>query len=113
MRKTYVVLAMLLAFYACSKDNSGKKEKYVIPENILKLAGDTSCVCDPFIAGYKWQGNTVYVKGFSGPACSWFPLFFHEDGSSFSLPEGVTYAQFGEEATLLGQVWPCRATGAL
>lgn len=110
MRKIPVLLAMMFAVFACSKDNGEKKEKYEVPENIQKLLGsDTSCICDPFIAGYKWQGEMVYVKGYSGPACSWFPLYFNGDGSPLTLPDGFTYDQFAAEATLLCQVWPCRA----
>lgn len=65
MYKSYLAFCLIIiGFLSCSKENE-KSETEAIK---AIRAGNESCVCDPYIDQYLWNGKTVYYLGYRG-AC--------------------------------------------
>lgn len=73
-----------------------------------EVAKITDCGCLPYIDKYTFKGEIFFVKGFKGPGCSWFPLYYDKDGLKIEMEAGYTLDKFIQEATLIKLVWECK-----
>lgn len=94
-------------FLSCSK------ESIDIPKEIEMLISDLKstnpdCTCEPYLDQYLWRNETVYVLGYKGPACDWFPVFYDSNGQPFTLESGYTYNTFLQESNFQRTVWRCK-----
>lgn len=97
-----IAFALLVSLLSCSK-----KEDSDIPVLLQTVIMENAdCVCDPFISLYLWHGQKVYVLGYMGPACNWFPTFYDEDGREIAM--GMSTTHFFDESHFIKTVWKCR-----
>jgi hypothetical protein len=108
LKKIFYVLTMGVCLLAACKKNRPNS----IEEELIKnaKADNPTCICDPFINKYRWQGEIVYVKAVSGPTCNSTPWFYNSNGEQFSLPQGVTFDKFSAESTFIEVLWSCKQT---
>lgn len=92
---------------ACKKSRSLTVEEELINKVKSEKPG---CVCEPYIKKYKWNGDYIlYVQYISGPACNGVPIYYNSKGERIALPSRITLDAFLANATLLEEVWSCKA----
>ena len=111
-RKTYLTLFSIFTIfiffsYSCSKENTEVSDQVNKLTESLK-SQNPNCKCEPYLSQYLWRNETVYVLGYKGPACDWFPIFYNSDGREFTLQVGYTYEKFIQESTFIRNVWSCK-----
>lgn len=99
----FTITFLALLFSSCKKNGLNNAE---VPEKIRQLE-TKNCTCDPYINQYTWRGQTVYMQGFSGPACNWYPLYYNQDGDKITMTTGYTLNDFEKEASFIREVWKC------
>ena len=112
-KRTVVFISALCVIFFTSFFFSCSKEKLGIPMAINDLILDLqlkypACTCEPYIKQYVWRNEDVYVLAYKGPACDWFPGFYHSSGRIFSLDPGYTYQAFLQESRFEKTVWTCK-----
>lgn len=106
MQKIVVVIVLITGFIACSKNT--KEEQQQVPPSIQKIITDNSrCMCLPYIKEFSWRGEVVYLLGFRGPACSWFPSYYDASGATITMAAGYTLNDFLSETQFIKTVWQC------
>jgi hypothetical protein len=95
-----------LFFYSCSKEKIEAQKP--IKELIVDLKSkNPNCTCEPYINQYVWRNENVFVLGYKGPTCDWFPTFYDTNGQKFTLDSGYSYDAFLQESTFIKNVWTC------
>jgi hypothetical protein len=97
-------LLYIILICACENENHDG-----IPAKLqAEIETIQNCSCYPWVKEYTWRGKRVFVKGNSGPACSWFPVFYDSSGEIFELPAGYSYDDFSRESRFIREVWSCK-----
>lgn len=96
-------LYILLLFACESESHDGIPSRLQAEIEAMK----ENCSCQPWIKEYVWRGEQVFVKGNSGPACSWTPVFYDSSGGVFELPAGYSYDDFSRDSRFIREVWSC------
>lgn len=94
-------------FFSCSKESIDTPKQIEILISDLKSA-NPDCTCEPYLNQYLWKNETVYVLGYKGPTCDWFPIFYNSNGQPFTLEQGYTYERFLQESSFQRTVWRCK-----
>lgn len=100
------ILLISISVFSCKKDKKASSEKEIVAK-IVADRGVTSCICDPVIRKYTWEGNTVYVSMALGPTCNSMNVYYDAKGNVLMLPDSTTDYDFFKEATFITQVWTC------
>lgn len=104
MKRILIAACLVFSLYACTKDGVDN-----LPPALKQVIKDNSnCTCLPYLSKYEWQGKIVYFLGARGPACSWIPLYFDENGNKITVPAGYTVDTFFKDAKLIELVWECQ-----
>ena len=105
MYKLYIAICLsVVSFLSCSKETKEKET----PEAVKALmAGNESCVCEPYIDQYLWKGQTIYYLGYKGPTCNWFPTFYDDKGERINMEWDYIVNHFAAESQLIKRIWSC------
>lgn len=105
MSKIFIVFALSLALFSCSKKDNGPAE---LPAAIQQLIDENSgCTCDPYIKLYTWRGESIYVRYIAGPLCNGVPLYYDENGETVTMATGYTLDMFLAESQFIKTIWQC------
>lgn len=94
-------------FFSCSKESIDTPKQIEILISDLKSA-NPDCTCEPYLDQYSWRNETVYILGYKGPTCDWFPIFYNSNGQPFTLEQGYSYNTFLQESNFKQTVWTCK-----
>ena len=98
--KILLICLLVTTVVACHKST----EEIKLPGELQEVIRNTSCTCDPVLTKISLQDNIYYVMTWSGPACSYFPVYYNEDGNHIDPP--VTVGLYA--AKVIEIVWKCK-----
>ncbi len=98
--KSFLLVFMLFCM-ACSKDSAPLE----IPLNIK--TPDANCGCIPSMDAYLYYGRVVYLKTHSGPACSWFPVYYDANGNQIWKEHQMKLSEFLHHSIYFTNIWRC------
>lgn len=106
--KTLIKIGIAILLQVFILSGCDKETDELPPALRAEVAKFTNCVCLPYFEKYTFKGDIVYVRGFKGPGCNWFPLYYDKDGLKIEMEAGYTFDKFTQEATLIKLVWECK-----
>lgn len=108
MYKTYLPLFVFIFFFLSCKKESNENSPS-LNNLISEIAKENpDCTCEPYIDQYEWKGQIVYVLGYKGPACDWFPTYYNENGVEFTMAAEYSLDDFRADSEFRKNVWNCK-----